>query len=37
MGGISGVAMGWAKSRGPLSEGAPEFQFQGQSYKEEER
>jgi len=33
----SGVAMGWAKSRGHPSEGAPEFQFQGQSYKEEER
>jgi len=36
----SGVAMGlagWAKSRGAPSEGAPEFQFQGQSYKEEER
>jgi len=34
--GGSGVAMGWAKSRGPPSERAPEFQFQGQSYKEEE-
>jgi len=36
----SGVAMGWAewaKSRGPPSEGAPEFQFQGQSYKVKER
>jgi len=28
---------GWAKSRAPPSEGAPEFQFQKQSYKEEER
>jgi len=34
----SGVAIGWAgwaKSRGPPSERAPEFQFQRQSYKEE--
>jgi len=29
--------MRWAKSRGPPSEGAPEFQFQGQSYKEKKR
>jgi len=25
------------KVQGPPSEGAPEFQFQGQSYKDEER